>query len=428
MSEKVVKVAFLGLGNIGGGVFTTLLMNGEGIAHREGLRFQLKKALVRDLNKPRPVGVVREMLTTSLDDILNDPEITLVAEFLGGVEPAFGYLSQVLLAGKSVVTANKEVIAHRWPELEQAARQGGAGLYYEASVCGGIPVIKTINESLQANEISGIKGIINGTTNHMLSRMSSAGLGYADALAEAQRQGLAEPDPTNDVGGHDAACKLSILASIAFHAKVPVDSVYRQGITAITPADIAQGRELGYEIKLLAVGKKHGRTIEARVHPTFIPKEHPLSSVHGSYNAVFLEGNAVGSLMLYGRGAGDMPTASAIISDLITAAKACDHRYSTFDNTAPASPQVEVATDWDTRYFMHLEVMDQPGVLADIAGVLARHNVSICSCVQKGWDMNVVPIFIITHRTREKAMTEAMDEMKKLPSIVEVAGLIPVED
>jgi homoserine dehydrogenase len=196
----------------------------------------------------------------------------------------------------------------------------------------------------------------------------------------------------------------------------------------VTPADIAQGRDLGYEIKLLAIGKKHGLTIEARVHPTFIPRGHPLSSVQGSYNAVYLEGNAVGSLMLYGRGAGDMPTASAIISDMITAAKAAEHRYSTFENTAEASPQVEIAIDWDTRYFLHLEVLDRPGVLAEIAGVLARHNVSIASCVQKGWDMNVVPIFIITHRTREKAMTQAVDEMKGLPSILEVAGLIRVEE
>ena len=428
MSEKVVKVGFLGLGNIGGGVFTALGLNGEGIAHREGLRFQLKKALVRGLDKPRPVGIRRDMLTTDFDEILNDPEITLVAEFLGGVDPAFGYLVKLLQAGKTVVTANKEVIAHRWPELEQAARQGNAGLYYEASVCGGIPVIKAINESLQANEIYAIKGIINGTTNHMLSRMSTAGICYAEALDEAQRQGLAEPDPTNDVGGHDAACKLSILASIAFHAKAPVDRVFREGITAINPVDIAQGRELGYEIKLLAIGKKRGRTVEVRVHPTFIPREHPLSAVHGSYNAVFLEGNAVGSLMLYGRGAGDLPTASAIISDMITAAKTAEHRYNTFENTAGASAQVDIATDWDTRYFLHLEVQDKPGVLADIAGVLARHNVSIASCVQKGWDMSVVPIFIITHRTREKAMVSAMEEMRSLPSIVEVAGLIRVED
>ncbi len=428
MSEKVVKVGFLGLGNIGGGVFSTLIMNGEGIAHREGLRFQVKRALVRNPDKPRPVGVRREILTTNLDDILNDPEITIVAEFLGGVEPAFSHLSKVLLAGKTVVTANKEVIAHRWPELEKAARQGGAGLYYEASVGGGIPVIKTINESLQANELSVIKGIINGTTNHMLSRMSEAGIGYAAALQEAQRQGLAEPDPTNDVGGHDAACKLAILASLAFHAKVPVNSVFRQGITALTPGDIALGRELGYEIKLLAIGKKLGHTIEARVHPTFIPKEHPLSSVSGSYNAIFLEGNAVGNLMLYGRGAGDLPTASAIISDLVTAAKACEHRYNTFDNTAERNDQVEIATDWDTRYFLHLDVLDKPGVLAEIAGVLARHNVSIASCVQKGWQMNAVPLYIITHRTREKAMTEAMEEMRRLPSIQTIAALIRVED
>jgi homoserine dehydrogenase len=428
MNERIVKVAFLGLGNIGGGVFTALRMNSEGIAHREGVRFELKKALVRDLDKPRPEGIRQSVLTTDIDDILADPEIELAAEFLGGIEPAFGYMQKLLLAGKSVVTANKEVIAHRWPELEQAARSGGAGLYYEASVCGGIPVIKTINESLQANEISDIKGIINGTTNHMLSRMSSAGITYDEALGEAQRSGLAEPDPTNDVGGHDAACKLSILASIAFHAKVPVNRVFREGITRVSPADIALGRELGYAIKLLAIGKKRGHTIEARVHPTFIPREHPLSAVSGAYNAVHLEGNAVGSLMLYGRGAGDLPTASAVISDMITAAKAASHRYNTFENTPDASSEVEIATDWDTRYFLHLEVMDKPGVLADIAGALAKRGVSIASCVQKGWEMDVVPIYIITHRTRERAMMEATEDIRHLGTIVDVAGLIRVEE
>jgi homoserine dehydrogenase len=347
---------------------------------------------------------------------------------MGGIEPAFGYMKKLLQAGKTVVTANKEVVAHRWPELERAAKKGGAGLYYEASVCGGIPVIKTIVESLQANEITGILGIINGTTNHVLSRMSNAGIGYSEALGEARREGLAEPDPSNDVGGHDAACKLSILASIAFHAKVPVGRVFRQGITEITPADIAQGRELGYEIKLLAIGKKRGHTIEARVHPTFIPREHPLASVHGSNNAVFLQGNAVGGLMLYGQGAGSLPTASAVISDMITAAKAETHRYSTFENTEDVSPEVEIATDWDTRYFLHLEVMDRPGVLAEVAGVLAKHGVSISSVVQKGWEMDVVPIFIITHRTRERAMSEAIEEIKTLPSIVKVSGLIRVEE
>jgi homoserine dehydrogenase len=428
MSERIVKVAFLGLGNIGGGVFMTLALNGNGITHREGVRFELKKALVRDLTKPRPVGVQSRILTTELDDILSDPEIEIVAEFLGGVDPAFEYMEKALLAGKTVVTANKEVIAHRWPDLERAAKKGGAGLYYEASVCGGIPVIKMLNESLQANEVKGIFGIINGTTNHMLTRMSGGGISYGEALAEAQREGLAEPDPTNDVGGHDAACKLSILASIAFHATVPVDRVFREGITAITPADIAQGRDLGYEIKLLAIGKKRGHTIEARVHPTFIPRDHPLSSVQGAYNAVFLQCNAAGDLMLYGRGAGDLPTASAVLSDMITAAKTKDHRYSTFENTGDVSPEVNLAEDWDTRYFLHLEVMDKPGVLADVAGVLARHGVSISSVVQKGWDMDVVPIFIITHRTRELAMGEAVKEIKALPTILSVAGLIRVEE
>ena len=428
MSVRTVKMAFLGLGNIGGGVFTALGLNREGIAHREGLRFELKYALVRDLNKPRAPGVQPQMLTTNFDDILNDPEIKLVAEFMGGVEPSSTYLEQLLLAGKTVVTANKEAIAYRWSQLEAAARKGGAGLYYEASVCGGIPIIKTINESMQANEIDEIKGIINGTTNYMLSRMSDDGLSYCDALADAQRLGIAEPDPTNDVEGIDAACKLSILLSLAFHTKVPVERVFRQGITQLNAGDIAQGKELGYEIKMLAIGKKQGHCVEARIHPTFIPREHPLAAVRGSYNAVFLQGNTVGSLMLYGKGAGDMPTASAIISDMVTAAKAEHHRYNTFSNSIDVDPDTQIAQDWDTRYFLHLEVQDRPGVLADIAGVLARHNVSIASLVQKGWDTDMAPIYMITHRTRERAMTAAIEELRALPCIGSVPGIIRVED
>ena len=428
MEVRTVKIGLLGLGNIGAGVFNALMLNGDGIAHREGLRFEIVRALVRDEQKTRPTGVRPEILTTRFEDILNDDSIELVAEFLGGVEPAGTYLAALLRAGKTVVTANKEAVAHRWVELEQAARQGSAGLYYEASVCGGIPIIKLINESMQANEISEIKGIINGTTNYILSQMSNAGVSYGEALAEASAKGIAEPDPTNDVEGHDAACKLSILTSLAFHSRVPVDRVFRRGITEITAEDIALGSELGYELKLLAIGKKRGREIEARVHPTFIPKDHPLASVRGSFNAVYVHGNAVGSLMLYGRGAGDFPTASAIISDLVTAAKATQHRYNTFNNSAELPCDVDLTTDWETRFFLHMEVLDQPGVLADVAGELARHGVSISSCVQKGWDMPVVPLYIVTHRTRELSMAAAIKALRGLQSIAGIPGIIRVED
>ncbi len=428
MSVRTVKIAFLGMGNIGSGVYTALGLNGEGIAHREGLHFELVRALVRDTTKPRPPGVQPYMLTQDFEDILEDPQIEIVAEFLGGVEPASDYMARLLRAGKTVVTANKEAVAYRWPMLEAAAREGNTGLYYEASVCGGIPVIKTINESMQANEISEIKGIINGTTNYMLSRMSDEGLSYADALAEAQRLGFAEPDPTNDVEGIDAACKLSILTSLAFHTKIPVDRIFREGITKLSPGDVAQGRELGYEIKMLAIGKKRGHCVETRIHPTFIPREHPLASVRGSYNAVYLQGNTVGSLMLYGRGAGDLPTASAIVSDLITAAKAPKHRYNTFINADDVDPGTQIALDWDSRYFLHLDVHDRPGVLADIAGVLAAQNISIASLVQKGWGTDTAPIYMITHRTRERAMAAALQEFKALPSICSVAGVIRVEE
>ncbi len=427
MYAKVVKVGLLGLGNIGTGVFNALMLNGEGIAHREGVRFEIVRALVRDESKTRPAGVRSEILTTRFEDILEDESIGLVAEFLGGVEPAATYLTALLRAGKTVVTANKEAVAHRWPQLEAAARESGAGLYYEASVCGGIPIIKLINESLQANEISEVKGIINGTTNYILSKMSAEGMSYEEALAEASAKGIAEPDPTNDVEGYDAVCKLSILSSLAFHAHVPVDRVFRRGITDITAQEIAIGRELGYEIKLLAVGKKRGQTIEARVHPTFIPSSHPLAAVRGSFNAVYVHGNAVGSLMLYGRGAGDFPTASAIISDMVTASKTTQHRYNTFHND-DTTDDVDVSSDWETRFFLHMEVLDQPGVLAEVAGELARHGVSISSCVQRGWDMPVVPLYIVTHRTHERSMDAALKALRGLKTIASIPGIIRVED
>ncbi|MGI5877647.1 MAG: homoserine dehydrogenase [Christensenellales bacterium] len=423
-----IGIGFLGFGHIGSGVWSVLNANANAIAHKEGVSFTLRKALVRHLHKPRAAALPDGVLTDRFEDILGDPGISIVAEFMGGVDPACGYIEALLRAGKSVVTANKEVIAQRWHCLETAAREGGAGLYYEASVGGGIPIIRTITDSLQANEIDSVMGIINGTTNHILTRMSEQGYSYGEALREAQENGLAEPDPRNDVEGFDAAYKLSILSSLAFHARVPVDRIYREGITHMTPEVIRYGQELGYAVKLLAIGKKRGTSIEARVHPTFIPVNHPLSSVRGAYNAVFLHGNAVGNLMLYGRGAGDQPTASAIISDCIVATKAKSHRYNSFRNEARPAPEVTFDGNWRTKYFLNLEVIDRPGVLAAIAGVLARRQVSVASIIQKGYGTATVPLIFVTHQTNEQSMIQAVREIGSLPEIIEVKALIRVED
>ncbi|MDD3244383.1 MAG: homoserine dehydrogenase [Eubacteriales bacterium] len=425
---KQVNVIFLGCGNIGGGVFRLLQMNAAGIAHREGMQFNIVGALVRSVNKPRPEGFPTQCLTTSFDELLAKPDVQLAAEFLGGVEPASTYMETLLRRGVSVVTANKEAIAHNWPRLEAAARAGGAGLYFEASVCGGIPVIKSLYSSLQANDIQQVKGIINGTTNYMLCRMSQGHLDYSQALEEAQAKGYAEPDPTNDVGGGDAACKLSILSSIAFHTKVPLEDIFREGITGITPQDIETGRELGYDIKMLAIGKKHEDRVEARVHPTFLPLDHPLTAVKDSYNAVYVTGNAVGNLMYYGKGAGDLPTASAMVSDMVTAARTAHHRYNTFANTEGAPAEMPIAQDWTTRFYLRMTALDMPGVLAAMAGVLAHHGISIATCSQKGYGHEQVPIVLITHPTWESAMRQAVCELAQLPQIKQVDALIRVEE
>ena len=283
---KKVNIGFLGCGNIGAGVWRLLREFGEEIGRREQLCFELRRALVRDVHKARGVDLPEKLLTDRPEDVLCDPQIEIVLEFMGGEEPAAAYIERALRSGKTVVTANKMALSTHWAALSAAAAQSGAGLYFEASVCGAIPVIRAMTDSLQANRVESLMGIINGTTNYILTRMTREGSRFDDVLYDAQRLGLAEPDPTADVEGYDAAYKLSILSSLAFHTHVPVESVYREGITKISPIDIACGQEMGLTLKLLAVAKRCGDTVEARVHPTFVPSAHPLASVSDAFNAV----------------------------------------------------------------------------------------------------------------------------------------------
>lgn len=425
---KIVKTALLGYGNIGGGVMKVLQENGPGIEKHHGVRFEIVHALVRDLGKKRAIDLGEGVLTTRLEDITGDPEVELVVEFMGGVHPSSDYMLACLEAGKTVVTANKEAIANTWPQLEAAAKAHGAGLYYEASVGGGIPIIRTLNRSMQANRMQTVMGIINGTTNSILTQMSEEHLPYAQALAQAQAAGLAEPDPTNDVEGFDTLFKLSILSSLAFHERVPIEAIYREGITAVTPAMLDYGRKMGYVMKLLAIGKcDEAGKIEVRVHPTFIPNSHPLASVSGSYNAIFLEGNAVGRVMLYGRGAGDLPTASSVISDMVNAVKTAGHTYSAFANVEGAEKEVVFEHNWKTRYFLSLHLADQPGVVAMVSGILARYEVSIASMIQQGVDEDSVPVVLITHETHEQAMQAAVKEIESLPTCIHPVELVRVE-
>lgn len=422
---KTVKIGFLGMGNVGSGAYAILKNNAPLIEEREGLRIIVKRALVRSLNKARPNEIETDILTTNPQDVLNDPEIEIIAEFLGGKEPAREYMLQALKNGKTVVTANKVALSQCWPELEECAREHNAGLYFEASAAGGIPIIRTLISSMQANDIDRIMGIINGTTNYILSAMSKDGRDYAPVLADAQRLGLAEPDPTLDVEGMDAAFKLSILSSLAFHTRVPVDKVYVEGITNIAGADIRLGQEFGLVLKLLAIGKKQDGHIEVRVHPTFIPEEHPLASIDGATNAVFIRGNAVGELMLSGQGAGGLPTGSAVVSDIIYAAHQDAHQYTTFPNIEQS--QASFNYNWETGFYVRLTCPDRPGVLAAIAGVFARYGVSIASMVQKpASNDDGVPLIFLTHSSKELSLKQAAEELAKLDQ-VKVNSIIRVE-
>lgn len=419
---STMTIGFLGCGNIGCGVYRLLKEQGEQIARNEGETFEIRRILVRSKGKKRGAEIPEALMTENPNDVLLDPQISIVMEFMGGEEPAASYMLRALEAGKTVVTANKMALATHWQELIHAARTHAAGLYYEASVCGAIPIIRAINDSLQANRITSVTGIINGTTNYILSRMTREGASYADVLADAQRLGLAEPDPTADVEGYDAAYKLSILSTLAFHRHVPVGSVYREGISGITPLDVQCGKAFGLTLKLLAIAKEVDGCVQARVHPAFVPDDHPLASVSDAFNAVYVSGHACGEMMFYGRGAGDMPTASALVSDLIKAAKTKNHQLPAVDEL-PA----KMADDWACVHFVRMLARDEPGVLSVVSGTFARHGVSIASMVQKGEtdsDGHVQLVFL-THRASERCVRQALGEMDR--TLVSQVNVIRVE-
>ena len=428
---KHFQIALLGFGTVGSGVYRVLSENGAQITHREGITISVRRILVRDFeHEPNLHLAPMELYTTSFDDIVNDPEIDIVAECMGGIEPARSFILRALAAGKTVVTSNKEVMSKHWPAFEQTAKQTGAGLYLEATVGGGIPILRTILDSMQANNISRVMGIINGTTNYILTQMTENGQSFEDALKDAQALGYAEANPTADVEGYDAMYKLSILSSMAFHAHMPIEVIYREGITKLTPADFETARLLGYTIKLLAIGKKDGNKIEVRVHPTMIPKTHPLASVRGVFNAIFLTGHAVDDVMLYGRGAGCMPTASAVVSDIVYA---CHHEkrhhYMTFVNEASMSNEVQLVQDFTCIYCIRLQVADKPGTMAAIASAFADQNVSLKSVIQLGETDGVTAhITFITHAASEFSVRNALETVGALDCVSAVESVIRVEE
>lgn len=421
---KSVGVAILGFGTVGGGTYKILCERKEQIKIEYGIDITVKAILVRNIAKAINCGAPQEILVTNMDDIVSDAGIDIVAECIGGIEPAKSYLIEALKNGKNIVTANKELFAKHWGELEKYAAETKAGMYYEATCAGGIPVIRTLTQAMQANTILEIKGIINGTTNYILSRMSSEGASYEAVLKDAQDLGFAEANPTADVEGYDASYKLAILSSLAFNRFLPVELIYREGISNIKAEDIAIGKSMGYTIKLLAITKLVDGKIEARVHPVFLKNSHPLASVNGSFNGIFLVGDNVGDIMLYGRGAGALPTGSAVVSDIVFCARQIEHaRYTEMNDIVKKD---EVIRDFMSDYYLRMTAHDVTGVLSKITAIFAKYNVSITSMRQDAGE-GLVQIVFFTHKSTENNIAKAIVDIENLSEVQKVNSLIRVE-
>ena len=423
---KTIGIGLLGLGTIGSGVFKALAEKEQVIAEAAGAPVVLRKVLEK-----RPVDIEPSLLTTDFQQVVSHPDIDIVIELLGGEHPAVDFIRESLLAGKHVVTANKEVIAKHGAELLATAREKGVALQFEASVGGGIPLLLPMQHGLLANEISTIYGIINGTTNYILTRMSQERAGFGEALKKAQELGYAEADPSNDIEGRDAAYKLAILASVGFHTTVRPEQVYCEGISRLTGPDFLYAKELGYEIKLLAIAKQAGDQVEARVHPVFIPQDFLLAKVGGVYNAIQIDGDLVGQLIFYGRGAGAQPTSSAVVSDVIAIGQAIASGRKVPSVMRQARPKtVRPISELRTRYYVRISLADKPGVLGQIAGILGDRGISIASVIQKETDETnqTAVIVLMTHIAREESMQSALTDMRKLPAVKRISNVIRVEE
>ena len=426
-----VGVGLMGLGVVGGGVAQALLHGGQPIARKAGCPIRLRKVLVRDKSKPRSFSPLPEFLTADPADILDDPAVQVVVEVMGGECPASDYIGQALRRGKHVVTANKEVMAKRGPELIALAAAMRVNLLFEASVGGGIPIVGPLMKDLLANDIRSVYAIINGTTNYILTRMASERIDFGRALKEAQELGYAEADPTNDVDGIDAAYKLAILATLSFHTRVHAEEVYREGISRLEAQDFRYAQELGYAIKLLAIAKKQGGSVQVRVHPSFVPQEYMLAKVDGVFNAIEVEGDLMGRVLFHGMGAGREPTTSAVIGDLVEIAR----KLNSDSGPVPASELdeslvVAPMSGLVSKYYLRLTVADRAGVLAQIGSILGDLNISIASVIQKDSDpaAQTAEIVVTTHPARDDAMQESLKRMERVEVVRGPINLIRIED
>ena len=434
--SKQINVALLGFGTVGSGTARILLEQVELLEKRAGCPVRLKWICDKDLESDRGFAVPRDILTDDLGMVMDDPDVHILIELIGGLEPARTFVLDAISRGKHVVTANKALLAVHGHEIFRAASENNVEVGFEASVAGGIPVIKAVREGLVANNIQTVLGILNGTANYILTRMTEEGMPFNQVLKEAQAKGYAEADPTYDIEGIDTAHKLAIMSTLAFGSPVELDDIYTEGISRLSPLDISFAREFGYNIKLLAIGRRHGRRLDLRIHPTMVPARHLLAQVGGAYNACYLVGDSVGKIMLYGMGAGQMPTGSAVVADVVDIARdiSCGSigRVPSFgipvDMLEP--PQFMPMDDLSGCYYFRFSVKDQPGVLARIAGILGDNSISINSCVQKGRGdkEEPVPIVMLTHEALEADVRRALAEIDQMDVVLDRTMIIRIEE
>ncbi len=430
--ERKVRVGLIGLGTVGRGVTRLLLERSSKLSRGRGFTLQLVRIADLDITTPRGINLPKEILTTDAYRIVNDSDISIVIELIGGIEPARTYILRTLEKGKGVVTANKALLSQHGEELLETAQRNGAQLFFEASVCGGIPIIRILREGLVANRIERLYGILNGTTNYILTRMTQEESNFGEALRQAQQRGYAETDPTLDISGQDAAQKLSILLRVGFNASIQIGDIFCEGIENIVLQDIEYARELGYTIKLLAIAKRLDNRIEARVHPVLIPSGTLLADVKDEFNSVELTGDAVGTQIFYGKGAGEMPTASAVVADVIEIAQQAIQKSLPTENQMPPADQrltLLPMEEVETSYYFRFTVIDEPGVLAEIARLLAVEGMSIASVIQKERRQGgTVPIVMMTHRAKERAMRRTISNIDRLPVVKAPTQVIRVEE
>jgi homoserine dehydrogenase len=423
--ERSIGIGLLGAGTVGGTLISRLVGESEAIAMKTGLTFDVRRVGVRDVSRERPFPVSEGMLTDQLAEVINDPSVDLVVELMGGLDPAGDLVLAALEAGKPVISANKELVAARGPELIAAAERSGVPFLFEAAVGGGIPIIRPLSETLAGEKIDRVLGIVNGTTNYILTQMSEHGTTYLAALEEAKELGYAEPDPTADVSGADAAAKAAILASLAFGNWVGIDDVYHEGIEDVTAVDIEFAADFGYSVKLMAVCDRIGEGVNARVHPAMIPLDHPLASIRGATNAIFIEGPTIDSLLFSGPGAGGEPTATAVLGDMIDAAREtlAGAQVAPRIRFSPGElvPFEDVATEW----YVRLVVDDKPGVLAKVASGFGDAGVSIKSVWQEGSDEEAA-LIVVTHLASERSQREALESLRSIDEVIDIGSVIRV--